>query len=179
MYITGSDQVWNFWSQPMDVMRADTKAMLLQFGSDSVKRFSFAASFGNQTLANGYKEIFTEGFRKFDYVSVREKAAMDMCKECGIDDPEWVHDPTLLLQAETYLELLPDDRVKERPTKPYIFLYLLNLNQAAIEHAQRMAKERSCELKIVGANLAYGLSIPSVTVSATVPQFVHLIANAG
>ena len=178
VYIAGSDQVWNFWTQPMDAIQADSQAMLVQFGPDSIKRFSFAASFGNQTLTNGYKEMFTEAFRQFDYVSVREKAAIELCKECGINDPEWVPDPTLLLPAKTYLDMLPDDRAEERPEKPYLFLYLLNVNQAAIEQAQRMAKERSCELKIVGANLAYGLSIPGVTISATIPQFVHLIANA-
>ena len=177
-YLTGSDQVWNFWSQPIDAMRADTQAMLLQFGSKSAKRFSFAASFGNQTLADGYKEMFTEAFRMFDHISVREKAAMEACKECGVDDPEWVPDPTLLLPAKKYLELLPDERKEERPKKPYLFLYLLNLNHVAIERAQKMAKDRNCELKIVGSNLAYGLSIPGVTISATVPQFVHLIANA-
>jgi len=178
MYITGSDQVWNFWTQPIDVIHNDAQAQLLQFGADTTKRFSFAASFGNQTMGNGYKEMFTEAFRKFDYVSVREKAAVELCKECGVNDPEWVPDPTLLLPAKKYLELLSDDKKEERPVKPYLFLYLLNQNQAAIEQAQKMAKERDCELRIVGANLAYFLAIPGVTVSATVPQFVHLIANA-
>ena len=178
IYITGSDQVWNFWSQPInDTVRTDTHATLLQFGADSVKRLSFAASFGNQTLGNGYKEIFVEAFRKFDYVSVREKAAIEVCKECGVAEPEWVPDPTLLLPAKKYLDLLPDEG-ESIPAKPYIFLYLLNYNQAAIEQAQKLAESRGCELKIVGANLAYFLSIPGVTISATIPQFVRLIANA-
>jgi len=178
IYITGSDQVWNFWSQKIDdKVRSDTHSTLLQFGADTVKRFSFAASFGNQTLADGYKEIFVESFRKFDYVSVREKAAIEVCKECGVADPEWVPDPTLLLSAQKYLDVLPNDG-QVIPAKPYIFLYLLNNNLTAIEHAKKLAESRGCELRIVGANLAYGLSVPGVTVSATVPQFVHLIANA-
>ena len=178
VYISGSDQVWNFWSQPISVIRAEAQAQLLHFGADSVKRLSFAASFGNQTLANGYKEMFTEAFRKFDYISVREKAAMALCEECGVIAPEWVPDPTLLLPAKKYLELLPDDKKEERPQKPYVFLYLLNQNQVAIEQAQKIAQDRNCELRIVGSNLASFLSIPGLTISATVPQFIHLIANA-
>jgi hypothetical protein len=177
-YITGSDQVWNFWTQPIESAKGDIQALFLQFGLPSVKRLSFAASLGNQTLANGYKEIFTEALQKFDYVSVREKAAVELCKQCGVAEPDWVPDPTLLLPAKQYLDLLPDERKEERPAKPYIVLYLLNQNPKAIEHIQMIAKERNCELKIVGSNLAYSLSISGGTVSATVPQFVHLIANA-
>ena len=109
--------------------------------------------------------------------SVREKAVIDVCRECGVAEAEGVPDPTLLLPAKKYLDLLPDEG-EAVPAKPYIFLYLLNHNQAAIENAQKLAESRGCELKIVGANLAYYLSIPGVAVSATIPQFVHLIANA-
>lgn len=178
-YITGSDQVWNFWSQPLDRVRdGDLRALFLEFGSASTKRLSFAASFGNQTLADGYKEAFTEALSDFSYVSVREKAAMDLCRQCSVPDPEWVPDPTLLLPAKKYLECLPDERREERPSKPYVFLYLLNQNPTVMERIRALAEQRGCELKIVGSNLAFSLSIPNVTVSATVPQFVHLIANA-
>ncbi|MDR3234344.1 MAG: polysaccharide pyruvyl transferase family protein [Planctomycetaceae bacterium] len=178
-YITGSDQVWNFWSQPVEsVKNGDAQAMFLLFGKPDVKRLSFAASFGNQTLDNGYKELFTDALSRLDYVSLREKAACELVKQCGVENPDWVPDPTLLLPAKTYRRLLPDDKKEERPDKPYILLYLLNQNPAAIERIQKIAEQRNTALKIVGANLAYSLSIPGITVSATVPQFVHLIANA-
>lgn len=178
-YIVGSDQVWNFWGRPLEAVRDnELKAFFLDFGDRGAKRVAYAASFGNQKLDGGYQEAFSDLLFHFDYVSVREKAGVDLCQQCGVAETDWVPDPTFLLPAGRYLELLKADRCFTHPEKPYIFVYMVNPNEEHIRKIADLARQRHCELKIVGGNLGQTLAIPGVTLSATIPEFIHLVANA-
>jgi len=177
-YITGSDQVWNFWGRPLDAVKEnELKAFLLGFGKPEVKRIAYAASFGNQKLDGGYQEAFADLLARFNYVSVREKAGAELCKQCGVD-ADWVPDPTMLLAAQRYLDILKADRRFTHPEKPYIFVYMVNPNEDYIQKISDLARQKNCELKLVGGNLGQSLAIPGVTSSPSIPEFVHLIANA-
>ncbi len=103
-FIIGSDQVWResygrVESYFCDFLKQDDK-----------KVFSYAASFGlshwqfNEEKTTHLKELV----KKFKAVSVREKDAVDLCKENLNIKAEWVLDPTLLLSKEDYISLFKD-----------------------------------------------------------------------
>jgi len=178
-YITGSDQVWNFWGRPLDAVKEnELKAFFLDFGDSKTKRISYAASFGNQQLDGGYQEAFADLLSRFDYVSIREKSGVEVCKQCGVTEIDWAPDPTLLLPAQRYLELLRADYRFTYPKKPYFLVYMMNPNEEYIRKIGELANQQNCELKHVGGNHGQAFVIPGVTSSPSIPEFVHLIANA-
>lgn len=178
-YIVGSDQVWNFWRRPLEAVRDnELRAYFLDFGGADVRRIAYAPSFGDQELHGGYREAVSRLLSRFDYVSSREKKGVELCRECGVSDADWVPDPTLLLPAERYLDLLPAGSAFSQPDKPYIFLYMVNPNEEYIQKIREIARRRGRDLKIVGGNVGQALAIPGLTIPATIPEFVHLVANA-
>lgn len=115
-YICGSDQIWN--SKFID----DINAFILDFGPSSVKRISYAASFGGKILDADYIETVSKALQRFDVVTVRENDGIEKCKTLGRDDAFCVPDPTLLLPVDQY----PIKDPKGGNRNKYIFLYLLN-----------------------------------------------------
>ena len=178
-YITGSDQVWNFWGRPLEAVKEnELKAFFLDFGKTNIRRISYAASFGSQRIDGGYQEAFTDLLSRFDFVSVREKSAVEFCKQCGVVDVDWVPDPTMLLPAQRYLELLKAEYRFTHPDKPYFLVYMMNPNKEYIQKISELARQKNCELKHIGGNHGQAFVIPGVTLSPSIPEFIHLVANA-
>lgn len=119
VYIVGSDQVWN--------PRIDDEnigAWFLEFGSESIKRISYAASFG-RTVHAEEKEKLTTLLENFTAISVREQGALDILHEIGFKSSKLVLDPTLLVKREIYSPFLTDTHQGE----PYAFVYYLNIKE--------------------------------------------------
>lgn len=141
-YIVGSDQVWR---------REYTDNILcyyFNFVEDGVKRMSYAASFGKNKISYSKenKQICKELLRKFDYVTVREEDGVKICKEFFDCNASMVLDPTLLLTADKYLNLI------EKEEKPlcddnYIFVYILRPNKEKTDFVNRVSNDKG--LKII------------------------------
>lgn len=116
LYITGSDQVWNYWNIPIKRYKNVVHAFFLDFGGSNIKRISYAASWGITNLPQDYKKEIQPLIKRFDYISVREKSGIALCKQCGRENAEWVCDPTLLLCANEYRNLYKENNV-ELPKK--------------------------------------------------------------
>ena len=103
-FVVGSDQVWRPWYFGSNII-AD--AFLSFTKGKDVKRISYAASFGTEEWE--YTPIQTneckELIKKFEAVSVREDSAVKLCKEHFDVDALHVLDPTMLLNAEEYINL--------------------------------------------------------------------------
>lgn len=130
--IVGSDQTWRPKYSP------DIYNFYLDFLEDnaSIKKLAYASSFG--TADWEYTEEETKICRKlaqqFDAISVREDAGVDLCREkLGV---EAVHllDPTLLLTAEDYSQLI--NRPKENKG---LFTYVLDQSVEKQNYIQRVA----------------------------------------
>ena len=96
MYIVGSDQVWN----PKITKRLDPLVYFFSFLPETAHRISYAASFGTSTWDN--PELSSEVkqlLRKFDAISVREGAGVEICKQVFNVEAKIVADPTLLLSS--------------------------------------------------------------------------------
>lgn len=139
-YVVGSDQVWRKkyfclpWNSPL-------RNAFLGFTKDwNVKRIAYAASFGVDEWE--YSETETkeceELAKHFQKIGVRETSAVDLCHKYLNVDATQVLDPTLLLPAETYIDL-----IKEEPQSDgNLLVYILDENEEKSKLVERIAKER-------------------------------------
>ena len=110
-FVVGSDQIWRPAYSYRPIMNA-----YLDFAKDwkNTKRVAYAASFGTDRWE--YSNLQTRQCAAlaalFDGISVREEAAVRLCR--GHLHCEAVHvlDPTMLLAAEDYVDLLKDKKLE-------------------------------------------------------------------
>ena len=108
--ISGSDQVWN------PRFMAYGHPELLGF-VEPRKRIALAASVGASSISQTDIEWFSRGISEFNAISVREKRAAEIVKECTGRDVDVVIDPTMSIAADEW-RCLADDRCT--PETPYI-----------------------------------------------------------
>lgn len=100
--VVGSDQVWR--PKYFGIIENAFLAFAKEW---NIKRIAYAPSFGVDTWE--YSEEQTKNckalVKKFDSVSVREQSGVELCEKNFDIDAEWVLDPTMLLNAEDYIEL--------------------------------------------------------------------------
>lgn len=130
--MVGSDQLWapggitsNFYN--------------LMFAGDDVKKLSYAASFGVSQIEPKLHEKYRTFLSRMDYISVRENAGKKLVESLSDKTAEVVVDPVLLLSAEEWLEVIPNER---RYEKPYIFAYLLGPSAEYRRAITEFAKEK-------------------------------------
>jgi len=104
--VVGSDQVWRpkYFHFPGGIKNA-----YLYFAKDwKVKRIAYAASFGTDVWEYTQKETFVCAnlIKLFDAVSVREKSAIELCKDRLAFPAVHVLDPTMLLDKLFYADLI-------------------------------------------------------------------------
>lgn len=175
VYIVGSDQVWNNWNCKFERYKKPLHAYFLDFGNTDVKRFSYAASWGRNSLSQEYINEITPLLQKFDYVSVREKSGIELCKQCGNLTAEWVCDPTLLLTDDKYKELYKNEKIR-KPSKKYLLLYMLN-NECDfdIETVYKFALDKALEVVYVTGN---GVVDKKQKYFVTIPEWLYLVEHA-
>lgn len=125
LLIVGSDQVWRAaYVDPTKYMFGDIK-------DDSIKRISYAASFGKDDI-NEYTSAQIEKTKvlakKFSGISVREESGIGICKKYWGVNAECHVDPTLLLNSEEYSRII-DDEATEEPAGN-LFVYVLDRSEA-------------------------------------------------
>jgi hypothetical protein len=175
-YITGSDQVWNFWGQPLEIAKYETAdAFFLNFGKPDILRIAYAASFGTRTIDKKSAKIIKPLINIFSYVSVREESAITLCESCGYRNTEWVPDPTLLLNTDHYRSLYAKSQVKI-PNKPYCLVYMIRDNIDFLHKIIYWAKMKNIEVLLI-TNSGLIQHIYKETF-ATIPEWLCLIDNA-
>ncbi len=133
-FFTGSDQVWNY-----DCTEGD-ETFFLDFVDLGKKKNSYAASFGFEKRPESDVFDYNNLLSNFNTISVRESSGKKLVKELAAKDSNVVLDPTLLLTAKQWKEL-----VAERPIdKDYIFVYYIREPKDLLAYAQKLAKETGC-----------------------------------
>lgn len=117
--ITGSDQVWRFSGNPEFV-----PARFLDFGSDSARRVSYAASVEQLNYTEEQKELVRNWLSRFKAVSLREESARAYISEITGREAVRVLDPVLLLTPKDWAKIAEPPRVK----RPYILCYQVQSN---------------------------------------------------
>ncbi len=110
--ISGSDQIWAEVSDQY----------MLNFGAKEAKRISYASSFGRAVATPRFVRGVARHLKRYDIVTVRELSGLEICHRAGRDDARCMPDPTLLLEADDYMELSRDAKPIEGE---YVLIYLL------------------------------------------------------
>lgn len=115
-YVFGSDQIWNTnaWKIP---------EFFGSFVPSGRKKVAYAASIGMKPDHPALDlELFQKYVGTFDFLSVREEVHCDFLRQFTEKDVHYVADPTLLLDMDTYRELLSRAN-PPAPDRKYIFYY--------------------------------------------------------
>lgn len=103
-FVVGSDQVWrpaysgkNLYNHFLDFAK-----------KWNVGRFAYAASFGTSDweYSEAQEQRCKKLASKFDWISVRERSAVELCCKYLNCKSDFVLDPTLLISKSNYLELI-------------------------------------------------------------------------
>lgn len=166
IYIVGSDQVWSCTS---DIGK--DPAFYLDFGNQTTKRYSYAASFGQSKLIKENIDFVTTELKKFDSISVRESTGLDILHELKLDGINVV-DPVLLLSQRQWNDLITSDRLVKGN---YILIYDLYHSDNDIKNAScKLAKDNG--LKIVSINSRTALNYADINISNAGPiEFLNLL----
>jgi len=106
-FITGSDQVFSpKWMKP------HFDKYFLEFVSAESKKIAFSASFGvskEQFLKDNPPCIISRmknALKSFDFISVREKSGLEICRDVFGIEAEWIIDPVFIMDKSNYDELI-------------------------------------------------------------------------
>ena len=138
--IVGSDQVWR-----IENTRLAGLDFFLDFLKDSpIKRLSYAASFGKDTWQGTEDETIKVKnlLQKFNAISVREDSGACLCNNLFDVESSHVLDPTLLLTADDYNQLLSKPKSRQE-----LVTYILDSTEEKRNTVSEIA--RQCNLKEV------------------------------
>ncbi len=144
VYICGSDQIWN-----MSVFE-NARAYFLDFGSTSVRRIAYAASFGKKDIQKPFSKFIKPMLSRFNAISVRESSGKDICSKAGYTTSTKVVDPTFLLRVEDYKVLLNSQL--EWKAKKKCLCYFLNFKKPSDVYwndIKEMAILRNIDMRLV------------------------------
>ena len=144
-FITGSDQVWRNWWHNSNLYR-----WFIDFVDDSKNLFSYAASFGfdyfdNDGVSNKLIEKLLSGFSG---ISVREKSGIDICKNNFNKNAKLVIDPTQLLEAEDYEQIIIGDHAEPPCKEPYLAYMIFPEDENATESTYKFINQIAQELNL-------------------------------
>ena len=118
--ISGSDQLWS----PSGL---STNFFNLMFVNESVRKISYASSFGVSNIPWYQKRKTAQYLNRLDFISMRENRGAEIVKELTGRDVPVVIDPVMMLTANEWDRLIPRN---EQQNNEYIFAYFLGENQA-------------------------------------------------
>lgn len=171
VYVSGSDQIWNTQNYNLP---DDVKGYYLQYVPQGKVKVAYASSIGKDEFSDEEKISVKEYLKDFKAISVREKSAVSMLEEIGVENAVHVLDPTLLLTKEEWLEFLGEHK-KEK--EPFIFVYNLNRNIHVKSFALKLAKEKGLKIINFSDTLDF-MSGADNRIHNTVYDFLYYLANA-
>ncbi len=139
-FVSGSDQIWR-------TIYSNVSVYFLDFTNRyNVKRVSYAASFGKDTIEEySPRDIrrCREAAAYLDLVSVREQSGVGLCKEHFGVEAQHVLDPTLLLNSECYDQLLGDIS----KSAPALMSYILDVTEEKEEIVSQTSSALGLEVR--------------------------------
>lgn len=140
-YIVGSDQVWN----NNHLENGWDPTFYLNFGDASVKRISYAASFGSTTEC---PDIIKRWLRNLDAISIREESTLNLINNY-YNNIGVVCDPVFLLDKEEWIKSL---ELEHKDRENYIAIYNLDDNGGIYEAASQIAKRQKWNIHVINTN---------------------------
>lgn len=171
--IVGSDQVWR---QEYSPCITDFFLCFLP-PSETLKCLAYAASFGKeQTDISPDKMICCkQGIKRFDAISVREIAAVDMVKQEFDRTATHVLDPTLLLSARDYDKLIAEEEIERKPSG--IVSYILDATHDKTQILDAV-REQSAAKTALHTDVFSSQKNPGRTCVPTIGKWLQSIRDA-
>lgn len=175
VHVLGSDQVWNTKTLCGDAI------FLFSYLSDRDKCFSYASSFGVTHLPDEFSTLFKKHLSKFRAIGVREKDAVRLLSNLGIQkNIHLVCDPTLLLKADDYKPLA--SKSKYTIDGDYILVYCLqyafNPYPAIRNVIERLQKQYDYKVVFVNRVVKGEIKNSQKIKTAGPYDFLYLFRNA-
>lgn len=166
-FVIGSDQVWN----PSWYKNGIQDLYLLTFAKPEQK-VCLSPSFGISELPDEWKEVFEKNLRTFPSLNVREQAGADIIKELTGQDAQVTIDPTLMLDAEDWLQIAKKPH-GVNTDEPFLLTYFLGNRTKSVE------QDISEILKLKNLKVYHLRDTSQPNVFACGPsEFVYLFSNA-
>ncbi len=175
VYLVGSDQVWNsIYNKGID------RSFYLEYAPKGKKRISYASSIGMDYIPEHEISETKMLLKKFDGITVREKAAKNLLARYGIKS-EVVLDPTLLLDTNEWSDILGKDAISFN--EKYLLIYSVERkeqNRLIEYYARKIAKERNLKIfQVSYSGTALKLSCTDKFFGNAMPDvFLSLMKNA-
>lgn len=138
------------------------------------KKIAYAASLGNAEFSDHHKKEYRQLLKNMDYISVREKYAVEFTQQFTNKPVEYVLDPTLLLEAKDYEKIIAENKIKNN----YLLIYFpLGYDTKLINQAREYAKKNNLEV-IELSRYVWNKFRHKVYDTAGIEEFLALIKNA-
>ena len=167
IYLAGSDQIWDYKLTNFD------QTYFLNFPAKGKKKCSYAASIGEHIPPEQYRGDYQKLLSDFDKILVRESYGADIVKELTGEKPDIVCDPTLLLTAEEWSELLKEPHIRGK----YILVYQLGINTEIVDFARRLKNKTGLRIVYVPFPLV-GLLKCRCNITAGPSEWMGFFKNA-
>ena len=166
LYLAGSDQIWNTYFP-----NGTDPAYYLDFGDTSIRRESYAASFGANSLRPGSEEFVKVNLTRFQSISVREDSGLEILEKMGYHG-ELKDDPVFLLSCQQW-DMIADAAGKG---DNYVLVYDFFSDKKIKIKAKSLAKEK--RLRIYAICPRWQLYADKNFVTSGPETFVSLVKNA-
>lgn len=131
-FIIGSDQVF----RPI-YTQGKLEQYLLDFVRPTSKKIAFSASFGvnkDYFLEENSPEVIEHmknSLRSFDFISVREKSGVEICRDVLGVETKWIIDPVFILKKLKFDELIKNasGKILKQVQNDTIVSYVLDTNK--------------------------------------------------
>lgn len=142
-FICGSDIVW----APKKVNTYGEEGYFLNFANKGEKRIAFAPSIDCKPCRKLYrlKNDYKRNIKGLDCISVREKSNVPFIQSLTDKKVYECCDPAFLVEADYYDRMIDFADIKE-DNKPYIYVYILEVNQEIVNYASKLAKEKGMKV---------------------------------
>lgn len=167
IYITGSDQVFNFDSENLDVY-------YLNFPKNHAKKIAYAPSFGTSTFPETVREKIYPLLVDFDALSCREEDGAAFISSITKRETPTVIDPSLLLKSKEWINIakLPGF------SKKYILIYDLNGREDLVKIAKTIQKETGLSIVCITDKIEKFYKVDKQIYSAGPAEFLGWFAMA-
>lgn len=170
--ITCSDQLWS----PAGL---GTNFYNLMFVPDSIRKVSFASSFGVSQIPWYQKKATARYLSRIDYVSCRENRGAEIVKELTGREVPVLMDPVFAFDKIEWANIVHEEKVYN---EPYIFCYLLGSNLSHREAVKKFAQEKGLKvvfLKYLDQYVDYDTDFGDITPFDVDPdRFLNILRGA-
>lgn len=166
VFITGSDQVWNYL-----IIKRDS-SFFLDFASGR-RTCSYAASFGVSKIPEDYQNFYINQMKNIDFISVREPQGADLVRGLVNREVAVMPDPTLLINISEWEALCVKPKIKE----PYILVYKITKADRLLQFSKELSKATGLSVIYVPNDLKSG-SVGKLKLNVGPQEWLGLIKNA-